>query len=133
MVVHDIFHIDQLCAGIQLYLKPLRIVGHQAFLHAVKALVQPDAVHVHLLENRQVFIGNPQSGKHGRTYIRDDFHAALMGRVRQQAELTYHFFPALIPHAQQAGKDTLVTKASCFPDIRLVALGGGMLRINGNT
>ena len=60
MVIHDVFHIDQLGAGIQLQLQPLRIIGHKAFLHTVKTLVQPDAVHMHFPEHRQVLIGDSQ-------------------------------------------------------------------------
>lgn len=60
MVIHDVLHIHQLGAGIQLQLQPLWIIGHKAFLHAVKTLVQPDAVHMHFPEHRQILIRGSQ-------------------------------------------------------------------------
>ena len=60
MVIHDVLHINKLGAGIQLHLQPLRIIGHKAFLHAVKSLVQPDAVHMHFTKHGQVLKGDSQ-------------------------------------------------------------------------
>ena len=99
MVIHDILHIHRLRTGIQLDLKSLRIIRHKTFLHAVKALVQPDAIHMHFLEHRQILIRNAHPGKYSRVHIRDDFHAAGMGLVRQTAKLLDDFLPALFTNA----------------------------------